>query len=38
MLGMVTNFSLLKQANTAASVNAYFTADDPASIVLDMAP
>ena len=38
VLGIVTNYSLLSQANATTSIDAYFTTDDPASIVLDVAP
>lgn len=35
VLGVASNYSLLTRATTAVSEDAYFSADDPAAIVLD---
>ena len=35
VLGVMSNYSLLKHATTTSSEDAYFSADDPAAIVLD---
>lgn len=38
VLGAVISYSLFNQTTTTPSVDAYFTGDDPVSIVLDSAP